>query len=57
MKQLLYQNDLLLFRLEQAEMKEEKLWKELNLQTNAKRNETNQEVIRVQKQLKDKEEE
>ena len=57
MKQLLYQNDLLLFRIEQAEMKEEKLWKELNLQTNAKRNETNQEVIRLQKQLKDKEEE
>ena len=38
-------------------MKEEKLRKELNLQTNAKRNDTNQKVIRVQKQLKDKEEE
>ena len=57
MKQLLYQNDLLLFRLEQSEMKEEKLRKELNLQTNNKMDEINQEVIRLQKQLKDKEEE
>ena len=57
MRQLLYQNDLLLFRLEQAEINEEALRKELYLQTNTKKNDTNQEVIKVQKQLKDKEEE
>ena len=56
-EQLLYQNDLLLFRLEQAELNEEKLREELYFQTKAKNNDTNQEVIKVQKQLKDKEEE
>ena len=57
MEQLLYQNDLLLFRLEQAEMNEEKLRTEMYLQIKAKKNDTDQEVIKVQKQLKDKEEE
>ena len=56
-EQLLYQNELLLFRLEQAELNEEKLREELYFQTKAKNNDTNQEVIKVQKQLKDKEEE
>ena len=56
MRQLLYQNDLLLFRLEQAEINEEKLREELYLQTNTKKNDTTQDV-RIQKQLKDKEEE
>ena len=57
MEQLLYQNDLLLFRLEQAELNEEKLREELYFQTKAKNDDKNQEVIKVQKQLKDKEEE
>ena len=57
MRQLLYQNDLLLFRLEQAEEKDEMLWMEMNLLANAKRNNTNQDIIRLQKQLQDKEEE
>ena len=46
---LLYQNDLLLFRLEQIEMNEEKLRAEIYLQTKAKKIENNQEVIKVQK--------
>jgi hypothetical protein len=57
MKQLLYQNDLLLFRLEQAEMKEEKLRKEINLLTKAKKNDTDQELIKLQKQVHEKEDE
>ena len=56
MRQLLYQNNLLLFRLEQAEINEEKLQEELYLKTNTKKNDTTQDV-RIQKQLKDKEEE
>ena len=46
----------MLFRLEQAEINEEKLREELYLQTNTKKNDTTQDV-RIQKQLKDKEEE
>ena len=37
MQQLLYHNDLLLFRLEQAEEKEEILQKEMNLLANAQK--------------------
>ena len=57
MRQLLYQNDLLLFCLEQVEEKEEMLWTEMNLLANTKRNDTNQDIIRLKKQLQDKEEE
>jgi len=45
MQQLLYQNDLLLFWLEQVEKNEEVLQKEMNLLHNAKKNDTNQEVM------------
>ena len=44
MQKLLYQNDLLLFRLEKAEMNEEVLWKEMSLLRNTTKNDTNQEV-------------
>jgi len=57
MEKLLYQNDLLLYRLEQAEMKEEKLQKEMKLQTDAKRNEMNEEMISLRMKLQNKEEE
>ena len=57
MKQLLYQNDLLLYHLEQAEKKEEILRKEMKLQTDAKRNDIDGEMISLQKKLQDKEEE
>jgi len=57
MKQLLYQNDLLLYHLEQAEKNEEILRKEMKLQTDAKRNDINREMISLRKKLQDKEEE
>ena len=57
MKQLLYQNDLLLYHLEQAEKNEEILRKEMKLQTDAKRNDINGEMISLRKKLQDKEKE
>ena len=57
MKKLLYQNDLLLYRLEQAEMKEEKLQKELRIQTDTKRNEMDGEMSSLRKKFQDEEEE
>ena len=57
MRQLLYQNDLLLFRLEKAETSEEVLQKEISLLRNTTKNETNQEVNSLKKQLQDKEDE
>ena len=57
MQNLLYQNDLLLFRLEKAEMNEEVLRKEMSLLRNTSKNDTNQEVTCLQKKLQDKEDE
>ena len=53
----MYQNDLLLFRLEKAETSEEVLRKEISLLRNTIKNETNHEVISLKKQLQDKEDE
>ena len=53
----MYQNDLLLFWLEKAEMNEEVLQKEMSLLRNTTKNDTNQEVTSLQKKLQDKEDE
>ena len=57
MRQLLYQNDLLLFQLEKAETSEEVLRKEISLVRNTIKNETNKEVNSLKKQLQEKEDE